>query len=418
MVGEVVLTFIQNHPAPTYWLAYSGGLDSHVLLHACARLRQQYPDLNFQAIHIDHGLQVDSAAWAVHCQAVCAGLGMPMQVIRLGLHVPAGESLEAVARAARYRAFMDCMQAGDMLLSAHHQDDQAETLLLNLLRGSGVDGLAAMPACRVLGAGWLGRPLLALSRADLQAYATQHALSPITDPSNAREDFDRNYLRHAILPLLQGRWPVVTANLARAAAWQAESRDLQQHLLAAPMQAAKGGQPHTLSVRAVLQHDIPLQKALIRHWLHGLGFAMPSAKKLWHILHDVLQARADALPCVAWKGCEVRRYRDDVYAMPPLPAHDPAQVWAWQDLARPLLIPSLGLTLTAGQLGAWQDDLLANSQAVTVRFRQGGERLRRKDGHTVTLKQWMQEAGVPPWLRERIPLVYVGGELVVVGAGF
>ena len=416
MFSPAALTgFFTRHSVSSCLLAYSGGLDSHVLLHACASLRASIPDLSLRAIHIDHGLQVASADWAVHCREVCAGLGIPFQLVQLGLQVPAGESLEAVARQARYQAFAGSLQAGEMLLTAHHRDDQAETLLLNVLRGSGVDGLAAMPECRKFAAGSLGRPLLAFGRGDLQVYAQQHALDYTDDPSNANPDFDRNFLRQSVLPLLQRRWPAVNTTLARAAQWQQESRSLLQECLQAKMPGLQGLSPGTLSVSRLLELDAVLQKAVIRHWLQEQEFIAPSAKKLGHILSDVLPAKIDAQPCVAWAGCEVRRYRDELFAMPPLAEHDASQRLDWPGPEQPLLIPSLQLTLELDGLGAgfrqlWQE---SGKQVLTVRFRQGGEKLRIA-GQSRDLKQWLQEQGVPPWERARLPLVYAGEALIWV----
>ena len=218
--------FFQRHTVSQVLIAYSGGLDSHVLLHLCASLRAIQPQIVLRAIHIDHGLQAVSAQWVMHCQTVCAALNIPFICEALHLKVQTGESVEAVAREARYAVFSQYLRAGEMLLTAHHQDDQAETVLLHLLRGSGVDGLAAMPEIRPLAQGYLGRPLLALSRAELVTYAQQNQLNYITDPSNADNRFDRNFLRQQIIPLLQQRWVAVNKTLARAARLQGETRQL------------------------------------------------------------------------------------------------------------------------------------------------------------------------------------------------
>lgn len=197
---------MQAHPAKAYLLAFSGGLDSHVLLHACSQLRTEWPDLNVRAIHIEHGLQAISAQWVQHCQTVCAALTIPLQVEYLNLTIAAGQSLEAVAREARYAAFAQHLQAGEMLLTAHHQNDQAETLLLHVMRGSGVDGLAAMPMIRPFAQGHLARLLLPFTRADLQQYAAYYQLAYIDDPSNADNRFERNFIRNQVMPLLKQRW--------------------------------------------------------------------------------------------------------------------------------------------------------------------------------------------------------------------
>lgn len=413
-ITQTLLTFLQQHSASLYRIAFSGGLDSHVLLHACAALQTQYPHLIFCAIHVDHGLQADSTHWATHCQQVCQQYAISCEVERLQLTVPAGASLEAVAREARYAAFTRYLQAGEILLTAHHQDDQAETLLLNLMRGSSPYGLAAMPALRPLGAGQLGRPLLHCSRAELAAYAEHHRLPFIHDPSNQDPRFARNFLRHQVIPLLQQRWQSVQKTLARAAQLQAESRQLLTDFLRQTLPEVQGSQPNTLSVQSLLAQDSVMQKALIREWLAGQGLPLPEEQQVLRVLTEVLRAAPDATPCMRWQGCEVRRYRDDLYAMPPLSAHDPRQVLAW-DIAAPLRIASTQQTLQPELLGVWRDYAQQHQLNVQVRFRQGGEKvyLPQRGGHH-DLKKLLQEAGIPPWQRDRLPLIYVGQELVMV----
>lgn len=406
---EHLLRFFQQYPASAYLIGFSGGLDSHVLLHACVGLREQHPNLIFRALHIDHGLQTLSAAWAAHCRAVCAGLEIPLVVDTLQLVIPPGASVEAVARTARYAAFSQHLQVGEIVLTAHHQNDQAETLLLHLLRGSGVDGLAAMPEIRPFAHGALGRPLLGCSRAELAAYANRHRLNVIDDPSNQDSRFDRNVLRNQVMPLLAQRWPAVGKTLARAARLQGESRRLLAGFLREKLPSLQGTQPDTLAVSRLLVLDEAMQKAVLREWLAQRGFRLPEEKKLRQILHDVLQARVDAMPCVRWEGCEIRRYRDDVYAMSPLSAHDPQQVLVWET-RQPLWIASLGRTLVANA---------GYPQTVVVRFRQGGESVYLPQrGGQHSLKHLLQEWGVPPWERERLPLVYVGERLIGLHPSF
>ncbi|MEB4592867.1 tRNA lysidine(34) synthetase TilS [Candidatus Thiothrix sp. Deng01] len=413
-LADHLLTFFRHYPAPAYLIGYSGGMDSHVLLHACSRLQPQLPDLPFRALHIDHGLQPAAAQWAQHCHEVCQQLGVPLLTERLQLAVPAGESVEAAARDARYAAFSRHLQAGEILLTAHHQHDQAETLLLHLLRGSGVDGLAAMPLFRPLAQGGLGRPLLACGRAELLDYAEHHRLDYIDDPSNLDRRFDRNFLRHQVMPVLQQRWPSAQKTLARAARLQAESRGLLSAFLQGKLAEMRGRRPGTLSISRLLGQETALQKALLREWLAERGLRAPEERRLLQVLHDVLLCAPDAMPRVQWEGCEIRRYRDDLYALTPLPPHDPAQVLAW-DVRQPLSIPSLQRTLSPELLGSWREYLQASPEPVTVRFRQGGEKvwLRQRGGHH-SLKKLLQEAGVAPWERERLPLVYVGTRLAII----
>lgn len=228
--------------ASGYWVAYSGGLDSQVLLHALAAVREQLP-APVGALHINHNLQPDASAWAEQCRAVCAELGITYRALSIQAHAQPGESPEAAARAARYQALVDAVPEGGVLLTAHHQDDQAETLLLQLVRGAGPKGLAAMPERALLGDVPLLRPLLNVSRAALLDYAEQHRLRWLEDPTNASTEYDRNFLRHEILPLLKQRWPATSLVLARSAQHQADAVRLLTELAAMDLQENGGHSP-------------------------------------------------------------------------------------------------------------------------------------------------------------------------------
>ena len=414
-VFKQLLSFFTHTPVNACLVAYSGGLDSHVLLHALVQLQQHYPALiaSVRAVHIDHGLQAVSAGWASHCERVCSELAIEYEAVALNLEVPTGSSVEAVARTARYGVFEQKLRSDEVLLTAHHQDDQAETLLLNLLRGSGPEGLAAMPESRPFAGSVLLRPLLGLSRAQLADYAAHYRLDWIDDPSNESRVFDRNYLRHEVLPTFRERWPATDRLLARAAQWQGETVELQRELLAAQLLQVQGSQAGALSVNALLKCSVVMRKALLRQWLKQSGFTNPPLKKLQHILSDVLPAKPDAQPCVQWQGCEVRRYRDDVYAMLPLSEHDPQQVLEWVAPYDDYLIESLSMVLEKASLGELLPLLMVSGKPLQIRFRRGGEKLQRAGIH-VSLKQLLQDQSVPPWLRERIPLVYSGEQLILM----
>ncbi len=410
-----LLNFFTHTPVDSCLVAYSGGLDSHVLLHALVQLQQQRPSLvsSIRAVHINHGLQTAAASWAAHCERICAELDVEFEAIKLNLQPPIGSSLEAVARTARYAVFEQNLRSGEVLLTAHHQDDQAETLLLNLLRGSGPEGLAAMPESRQFAGSVLLRPLLGLSRMQLTDYAVHYQLDWIDDPSNDSLVFDRNYLRHEVLPKLRERWPATDRLLARAAQWQSEAVELQNELLAARLLQMRGTQAGTLSVKHLLDCSLVARKGLLRQWLKASGFTSPPVKKLQHILNDVLSAKPDAQPCVHWQGCEVRRYRDDVYVMSPLSVHNPQQVLEWSAPYDDYLIDSLGVVLEKNSLSNLLPKLAASGQPLHIRFRQGSEKLRRGGIH-ISLKQFFQDKSVPPWMRERIPLVYLGEQLILI----
>ena len=245
-----------------YWLAYSGGLDSHALLHAMHGLRAQQRGIILCAVHVHHGLRPEADQWAAHCMSVCAALEIPCQVLHVQARPAAGESPEDAARCARYQALRDVIGAGDCLLTAHHQDDQAETLLLQLLRGAGVAGLAGMPACAAFGTGLLARPLLSHSRAELRAYAERHGLHWVEDGSNAETGYDRNYLRHEILPRLRARWPATAAVLTRSAGHCAAATDLLQILAAQDLANLRGPVQRTLKIDRLQLLDAARQESL------------------------------------------------------------------------------------------------------------------------------------------------------------
>lgn len=411
--------------AAGYWVAYSGGLDSHALLHALSRLRDQLPAA-VGALHVNHNLQPAAQDWETHCRAVCADLGVEYRSCSVNAQHSEGESPEAAARAARYQALAELLPAQHVLLTAHHQDDQAETLLLQLLRGAGPKGLAAMPARMPLGQGKLLRPLLAVARRELLTYAEQQGLRWIEDPSNTLQGFDRNYLRHTVIPQLLGRWPAAAAVLARSAAHQAEAAqlldelagmDLRAQTPVSPNAAEKSGSvPVTLSIRQLLTLSTPRRANLLRHWLQENAAPVPSTAILARIEQDVLHAMPDAAPRVAWGSVCLQRYRDQLFlSMHPEPPGTLADLEWTAD--RPLQVAG-GVLTPVPEMGQGVATRHLAGRQLRVSFRHGGERLQpvgRHEHHT--LKHLFQAAGVPPWERARVPLLYHNERLIAV-AGY
>ncbi len=393
-----------------FLIAYSGGLDSHVLLHLMSELSQS-AGLTIRAVHVNHGLQKESAAWAAHCRTICDSLSVPYFLVDLKLAEQSGESLEALARDARYQAIEKILKNDEVLLTAQHQDDQAETLLLQLFRGAGVDGLASMPRCSLLGKSLHIRPLLDYSRRELQEYAKRHRLDYIEDPSNQEQRFDRNFLRLTILPQLEKRWKGIKRVLSRAAAHQSETKALLDEFAAQDLQAVQGDTKDRILISRLKSFSRQRQALLLRYWIKQQGFRAPSEKKLSHLFEDVINCREDARPLLHWRGAEIRRFQDNLYIMPPLIPHDAQQVINW-DLKKSLAFPALHLELDPLKIKQFLPDL---DKPVTVRFRQGGEKIYLADRKTnVSLKKLFQEARIPPWRRSRIPLVYHGDDLVCV----
>lgn len=413
---ECLKLVLQRHPAPRYWIAYSGGLDSHVLAHLCARIKAEGQVLDFQALHVHHGLQDSADVWSGHCAQVCHGLGLPFWELRVDARARPGESPEEAARLARYGAIRAHIQAGDVVLAAQHRDDQAETLLLQLMRGAGLAGLSAMPEIAPLSPGLLLRPLLGLARAQLRDYALAHGLCWVEDPSNRDIDYDRNFLRQEIIPRLEQRWPSLGKSLSRSAGHCAEARQRLGDLALDLCHSALNADGESLSVAKLQAFQTADQRWVLREWLRMRGFRMPSQAVIGRILAEVLPARQDKMPIVSWREGEVRRYRDGLYVLPPLSGVDRSAVLVWQGQASLELPDGNGKLATAKTAGQGLDCQAWERGPVTVRYRQGGERCRLPGrSGTHELKKLFQESGIPPWLRDRVPLVYLGDELAAVG---
>lgn len=401
------------HAPQRFIVAYSGGLDSHCLLHLLSRCRAQLA-VGIEAVHVHHGLQPQADRWVEHCRQVCRQLDIPLTVLQVEARAAKGESPEAAARQARYAALQEIIKAGDILLTAQHRDDQAETLLLQLFRGSSSRGQAAMPWQRAFGAGTHWRPLLEVGRDELLEYAEHQQLHWVDDPSNLDTRIDRNYLRHEVMPVLQQRWPAIQNTLGRVASQQAENEGLLEALAALDMQGLVGtGQ--SLSLPGLAALDAARQRNVLRHWLRQQGLALPSRRKLLQVQHDMLGAAQDRNPHLEWPGVELRRYRGRLYAMPPLRtvATDWCRDW---NLQEKVVLPWSGQLSSQPAVGeGLRADIRDTPARIQLRLRQGGERCRPagRDRHH-SLKKLFQEAGIPPWQRQRIPLVFVGDELAAV----
>jgi len=403
-----LLSILTRLPVPRrYLLAYSGGVDSHVLLQALALLRPQL-SAPLVVVHVNHGIHAESVRWAEHCRLVCERLGLEFDMHAVNARPQPGESPEAAARLARYTVFTGLIGPGDMLLTAHHQDDQAETLLLQLLRGAGPKGLAAMPELKAFAAGHHARPLLGFSRESLTAYARQQGYSWIDDPSNDEVAYKRNFLRHEILPRLRGQWPAVARTLSRSAGHCAEASELLDELGDSDLDALQ--LEDSISLPGLLALSAPRQRNLLRRWCVRRQLALPTEAQLQQIQQQIVAA-PDHLPLISWPGAELRRYQGRLYLQPPLPPLPPDCSLTW-DLDQVLKLPQGTLTAVIGcQTGL---SVRIRQQPIRVKFRVGGERLLMPSGHHHPLKKLLQEYRVLPWWRDRVPLIYVGDELAAV----
>lgn len=414
-LAAVLFDGLRLPPGTRFKLAYSGGLDSHVLLHALAGLRSQH-SFSLNAIYIDHGVQASAAAWGEHCARQCAELKVDFVSERIQVQAVNEHGFEAAARQARYAALQTALVPGEILLTAHHRNDQAETVLLQLLRGAGVMGLAAMPMRTVFGVGELVRPLLGFTRTALLTYATQHRLRWIEDPSNRELHLRRNFLRAEILPRLASLWPEVDGMLVRTARHAAEALELLDEIAAQDLSRCRHVAqyfPHALSVAVVSGLSVSHQRNLLSYWLRQQGLRVPATRILNEVVMQLRHTPRSQHACVRWPDAQIWRYRDLLVAVPmqPEPKEDLDVIW---NLRAPIEVPGVGYLRAEPARGQGLSTTQLHD-GLHVRLRRGGETLllpgRR---HHHVLKKLLQAEGVAPWLRARLPLLYAGGNLAAV----
>lgn len=395
------------------WVAYSGGVDSHVLLHLLAHAK--HPQLKIiSAIHIDHDLHVDSEQWTQHCAEVCTDLEVDFHSLKVNVKNIESLGMEAAAREARYQAFQNTLTQNDILLTAQHQQDQAETLLLQLFRGAGPKGLSAMARNFNLGQTHVFRPLLDISQADILAYAKDHDLQWIDDPSNVETRWNRNYIRHKLWPDVIERWPSAAKTISRSAEHCAETSELLDAL--AKQDLAEMGCDITsdfLSISDLLLLTPARCRNLLRHFLIWKKLPLPSTITLQRLIDEVCLAKQDSKPLVSWSGVEIRRYQDQLHFMFPLSHHDNHFMMELTDLN--------DFSLEDGRVIEWiaveQQGISEQRirQGVTLRFRQGGERIKPQgEQHHKSLKHLFQQWLIPTWQRDRIPLIFCEDKLIAV----
>jgi len=378
-----------------WWIGFSGGLDSTVLLHALAQL--QLP-VQLRALHINHQISPNADAWQAQCADVSAQLMIPFHAEKVRV-VNTGKGIEDAARAVRYAVFEKNLAPNDVLFTAHHANDQAETLLLRLMRGTGPRGLAAMASLRVLGAGLVVRPLLHFSRADLEAYAQAHQLIWVDDESNVDDDYDRNFLRNQVMPLLHQRWPEFKRKWQQTAELCAQQEVIMEEIAQEDLQRvtpmiARVGQSIDLSLLLTLSPA--RQQNLLRYWLRLLNCTAPEQLHWQQIEQQIFNGREDAQARVSWGNVALQTYQQRLYALP-------------------LQLPELALQFEMS-LDNSRPRLKAGLPDVRIAYRTGGERCKPAGrAHSQTLKKLLQEYALEPWLRDKVPLVFSGEALVAVG---
>lgn len=423
-----LLRLQQQYPAcRTLLLGVSGGMDSLVLLQACWQLSQEQalPFAGMRVIHVNHGISASAAHWQAHCQMVCQKLDIEFVAHQVRVRRAAGQSLEAMARDARYEIFAQELAADEALLLGHHQDDQLETVLLRLLRAAGPRGLAGMPEGRPLGNGILWRPLLALKREQIAGWADTHALCWCEDDSNSDDSLSRNYLRRRVIPLLAKHWPGWRQSVARTAALGADAdgilREVAEQLLAS-LSPAHSSRLSCVGLRAL---SAAKQRLVIRHWLLRETEQVPGWRLVQRIQDELLAARDDAQPRIDWQHWQLRRFRDELYlieALDGIPGQPPeGYPWLPQRdggyAAR--ILPANGSLRLIQVTDPQQNGLmrLPAGQCV-IRYRRGGEQCSLPGRPRRPLKKILQESALPPWVRERTPLLYVNDRLAwIVGVG-
>ncbi len=399
---EALNSALSELPAGPLAVALSGGVDSASLLHGLSQLTDARLR-GLRAIHVDHGLHAQSGEWAAHCERICRACDVPLTTLKASVDRFGGAGLEAAARKARYDAFECALVQGEFLALAQHRDDQAETVLLKLLRGAGPEGLGGMRVLRRLGNASAWRPLLDISRDTLRRYAEIADLDWIEDPSNADIRIERNFLRHEVMPALRKRWPRADVSISQSAEWIRAAADFIDDQASQALASLQGLDPATLDYQSWLALPRALRDPVLRRWLRHLQLPEPNQHQVAELERQLIAAGEEKLPCVRWPGAEVRRYRELLYAMATL--RMPELTWesAWD--GRPLSLPA-GLGSLSLNSVSQPDPETTCPEPMKVQFRRGGERLRlNAGGYHRDLRDLFQETGIPPWQRGRIPIV-------------
>lgn len=397
--------------AAKIWVGYSGGIDSTALLHALHSLPQYRTRLT--ALHIHHGLSPNATLWQEHCTQQCKQLSIPF-IHRSVIIERSQNNLEETARRARYQVFEEMIQPGECLVLGHHQADQAETILLRLFRGAGIEGLSGMAQETTYRGIQIIRPFLSLPKEDIIEYALTHALHWIEDESNENVHFRRNFLRKSVLPLIKRSYPAVEKQLLQAGILCEEAQTLLNELLADAFSNCLQD-PQTLSIPSLLSYSYLQQKFLLRQWLKHLNAPYPTHSKLTTFLTSLHQAGKDKHPKMVWGTHRIERHKDQLkyYRTLPSRCNVPAK-FHWHDLSKPLHIWPYNLTLTLKKSVTHPALWIPSGAALFVQFRQGGETLRLNQ-QTKKLKKLFQQWDIPHWQRPYIPLLYVNEQLAVVG---
>ncbi len=395
-------------------LAYSGGMDSHVLLHLLAQ-RVNDRKLQLKAIHIDHGMSPQSGEWSEHCADVCEKLAVPLIVERVSVRV-ADKGPENAAREARYRALAKHMSPNDVLVTAHHRDDQVETVLLHLVRGTGAHGLAGMAPLREFASGLHIRPLLEISHQKIADYARSRHLQWVIDASNEDTSLSRNYMRHEIVPKIRAHWPGAEKVIGRSAGHAAAAVELLEQIAAEDGQHCGLTGDSGLSLCACNALGDARLRNLLRYWVRQSGLALPATCHIDEVVRQIRKPSTTGHAIITWPGGACCRYRDTLSFFSRAANVEYEYDITWNP-AQPVVIAPLGIEVSANSaVGQGLALTRVRNASLHLRNRHGGESLRLPGrAHHHKLKKLFQEEGVPPWERSKLPLLYVDGKLAAVG---
>jgi tRNA(Ile)-lysidine synthase len=405
--GTGLLDSLNRLPTPVkYWVGFSGGADSTALLLALHECRDHLP-APIHAVHFNHGLQDQADHWRASCQAFCDARDIPFLSETLSILKQPRKSLEAEARDSRYRAVARILGENEMYLTAHHAEDQAETLFLNLMRGSGIEGLAGIPVSRNLGNGWVARPLLDVHRHELEAFLNKREITWLEDPSNSDTAFDRNYLRHKLFPRLEQRWPGLSTRLSRTARNARSSAGALAHFI----EGQSGellGDPMRMSVSKLFEFDVEMQALILRQWLRRHEVPVLPESRMRELLDQLANGQPESQPEVQWGDWLLKRYRHELWLHRRGPFTG-CENKSWHKGMKIDLGPESGQYRLVGKEAAIPEGWRVGS-------REEGGRIRPVEANpSRKIKHYFQTASVPPWLRLGIPVLYWDDEPVALG---
>jgi len=412
MLNKNCITSVISAKAENIFVAYSGGVDSHVLLHLIA-LDPAFKK-KVTAVYINHGLQKESDEWAVHCQSVASALSVRFRCIKVKIDENSGDSLEELAREARYQALQALLARHDVVLLAQHREDQMETVLLQLFRGAGVQGLSGMPVISTFGEGRMYRPFLDISKKDIDHYAIAHQLNWVEDPSNESNDFDRNFLRNQVIPKLKQKWPALDKTVSRSARHCANAYQLTEDIVLGLYIEVADEQDLTLNIDKLLMLNNNKQCLVIRQWYKTHQLRMPSEKVVDAIIDEVVNALESRNPEIRGQGYSIKRYRKKLFCLKEKSIKGEQGNLKWPTGLRVIELKN-NSRLIISETEEGIPKKIWDKAEVVIKFREGAEKIRlqgREGRHS--LKKLYQERGIPPWQRNNIPLVYLDNNLASI----